>query len=281
MSSQPEPSTQEVVAGLVERVTYHNAENGFCVLRAKARGHRDVVTVVGHAATIAAGEWITASGEWVNDRTHGQQFKAGFMLSSAPTSIDGIEKYLSSGMIRGIGPVYAKKMVKTFGEKVFDIIEVEPARLREVDGIGPVRAKRITAAWAEQKAVREIMVFLHSHGVGTARAVRIYKTYGSDAIQVMTENPYRLARDIRGIGFKTADAIAMKLGIEKTAMVRVRAGISYALTEAMDQGHCGLPTDELGPLAEKLLEVPKDLIRTALDLELAEGTIIADRVGET
>jgi exodeoxyribonuclease V alpha subunit len=129
--------------------------------------------------------------------------------------------------------------------------------------------------------VREIMVFLHSHGVGTARAVRIFKTYGSGAIQVMTENPYRLARDIRGIGFKTADAIAMKLGIEKTAMIRVRAGISYALAEAMDEGHCGLPTDELGPLAEKLLEVRQPLIWTALELELQEGTVIADRVGET
>src|SRR5947199_4114184 len=129
--------------------------------------------------------------------------------------------------------------------------------------------------------IREIMVFLHSNGVGTARAVRIFKTYGADAVQVMTENPYRLARDIRGIGFKTADAIAMKLGIEKSAMIRVRAGISYALTEAMDEGHCGLPTDELVPLAEKLLEVPPQLIRTALDLELQEGAVIADWVGET
>jgi exodeoxyribonuclease V alpha subunit len=162
-------------------------------------GHRDLVTVVGHAAIIAAGEWITASGEWVNDHTHGQQFKARFMRTSAPTSIDGIEKYLGSGMIRGIGPVYAKKMVKAFGEKVFDIIEAEPERLREVTGIGLVRAKRITDAWAEQKIIREIMVFLHSNGVGTARAVRIYKTYGVDAVQVMTENPYRLARDIRGL----------------------------------------------------------------------------------
>src|ERR1700728_2118553 len=125
------------------------------------------------------------------------------------------------------------------------------------------------------------MVFLHSHGVGTARAVRIFKTYGADAIQVMTENPYRLARDIRGIGFQTPDAIAIKLGMEKTGMVRVRAGISYALTEAMDEGHCGLPTDELVPLAEKLLEVPKELVRTALDLELQEGTVVAARVGET
>ena len=184
-------------------------------------------------------------------------------------------------MIRGIGPVYAKKMVNAFGEKVFDIIEAEPERLREVTGIGPVRAKRITDAWAEQKIIREIMVFLHSHGVGTARAVRIYKTYGADAVQVMTENPYRLARDIRGIGFKTADAIAMKLGVEKTAMIRVRAGISYALTEAMDDGHCGLPTADLVPLAEELLEVGAGLIRTALDLELADGTVIADSLGET
>jgi exodeoxyribonuclease V alpha subunit len=281
MKPQPEPLTQEVLAGLVERVTFHNAENGFCVLRAKARGHRDLVTVIGHAAIISAGEWITATGEWVNDRTHGQQFKARFLRTSAPSSADGIEKYLSSGMIRGVGPAYAKKLVRAFGEKVFDVIEATPDRLREVDGIGPVRASSILAAWAEQKAVREIMVFLHSHGVGTARAVRIYKTYGADAIQVMTENPYRLARDIRGIGFKTADAIAMKLGIEKTAMVRIRAGISYALTEAMDEGHCGLPTGELGPLAEKLLEVPQELIRMALGLELQEGTVIADRVGDT
>src|SRR6187401_2146731 len=125
------------------------------------------------------------------------------------------------------------------------------------------------------------MVFLHEHGVGTARAVRIYKTYGADAIQVMSQNPYRLARDIRGIGFKTADAIAMKLGIEKAAMIRIRAGISYALTEAMDEGHCGLPTEELMPLAEELLEVPQPQIRTAIDLELSDGTVDADRLDQT
>jgi exodeoxyribonuclease V alpha subunit len=158
MKPQPEPSTEEVLAGLVERVTFHNDENGFCVLRAKARGHRDLVTVIGHAAAISAGEWITTSGEWVNDRTHGQQFKARFMRTSAPTSIDGIEKYLGSGMIRGIGPVYAKKLVRAFGEKVFDTIEAEPELLREVTGIGPVRARRITDAWAEQKIIREIMI---------------------------------------------------------------------------------------------------------------------------
>src|SRR4051795_10198227 len=264
MKPQPELSTQEVLAGIVERVTFHNAENGFCVLRAQARGHRDLVTVIGHAATIAAGEWITASGNWINDRTHGQQFKARFLRTSPPTSADGIEKYLSSGMIRGVGPIYAKKLVRAFGEKVFDVIEATPDRLRQLDGIGPVRAASILAAWAEQKAVREIMVFLHSNGVGTARAVRIFKTYGADAIQVMTENPYRLARDIRGIGFKTADAIAMKLGIEKTSMIRIRAGISYALTEAMNEGHCGLPTSELQTLAAELLDAPQELVETAL-----------------
>ena len=280
MKNEPTPVDREVLTGVVERVTYQNAENGFCVLRIRARGHRELVTLVGHSATISAGEWVTATGNWVNDRTHGQQFKARFLKTSAPTSVEGIEKYLASGMIRGIGPVYAKKLLRAFGEKVFDIIEAAPDRLREVDGIGPIRAARITVAWAEQKAVREIMVFLHSHGVGTARAVRIYKTYGGDAVQVMSENPYRLARDIRGIGFKTADAIAMKLGIDKTAMVRVRAGISYALTEAMDEGHCGLPTDDPVPLAEKLLEVPQELIRTALDLELADGVVTADTVGD-
>ena len=274
-------STSEVLAGSVERVTYHNVENGFCVLRVKARGHRDLISVIGHAATISAGEWITASGEWTNDQVHGQQFRARFVRTSAPTSTDGIERYLASGMIRGIGPVYAKKMVKAFGEKVFDIIESSPERLNEIAGIGKVRALRITDAWAEQKIVREIMVFLHSHGVGTARAVRIFKTYGADAVQVMSENPYRLARDIRGIGFKTADAIAMKLGIEKTAMVRIRAGISYALSEAMSDGHCGLPVNELVPLAVGLLEVSSELVQTALDLELADATVVGDSVGET
>ena len=275
------PSDREVLAGAVERVTFHSGESGFCVLRVKARGHRELVTVVGHAAAVSAGEWVTASGEWVNDRTYGPQFRSRFLRASAPTSAEGIEKYLGSGMIRGIGPVYAKKLVRAFGGKVFDVIEDAPDRLREVEGIGPVRAGRITGAWAEQKVVREIMVFLHSHGVGTARAVRIFRTYGADAVQVMSENPYRLARDIRGIGFRTADAIAMRLGIEKTAAIRVRAGVGHALTEAMDDGHCGLPTGKLLPLAASLLEAPEDLVHSAVEQELAEGNVVADRVGDT
>src|SRR5258707_5119764 len=218
MKTEPKPSDRELLAGLVERVTYQNAENGFCVIRVKARGHRELITVVGHAAAISVGEWITAAGDWVNDRTHGQQFKARFLKTSAPTSVEGIEKYLASGMIRGIGPVYAKKLLRAFGEKVFDVIEAEPDRLREVDGIGPVRASRIVAAWAEQKVVREIMVFLHSHGVGTARAVRIYKTYGADAVQVMSENPYRLVPDLPAVRFTTADALRLELGLGQHGM---------------------------------------------------------------
>jgi exodeoxyribonuclease V alpha subunit len=274
------PAT-EALAGLVERVTFHNAETGFCVLRVKVRGQRDLVTVVGHAATITPGEFIQASGSWVNDRTHGVQFKASFLKAAAPTTVEGIERYLGSEMIRGVGPVYARKLVRAFGEAVFDVIEQEPDRLRNVAGIGPVRAARIVAGWAEQRVIREIMLFLHSHGVGTLRAVRIYKTYGPEAVRLISENPYRLARDIRGIGFRTADQIAAKLGIEKTALVRVRAGISYALAEAMDDGHCGLPVDDFTALCRDLLEVPADLVTAALGLELQAGAVVADELEGT
>ena len=276
-SSATEPA-RENLAGLVERVTFHNEDNGFCVLRVKARGQRDLITVVGHAAAIGAGEFVQASGRWVNDRTHGVQFRADFLRAAPPTTAEGIEKYLASGMIKGIGPIYARKLVKTFHEQVFDAIEQTPERLQEIDGIGPKRAENIVAAWADQKAIREIMIFLHSHGVGTLRAVRIFKTYGADAIRLISENPYRLARDIRGIGFKSADQIAGKLGIEKTAMIRARAGIGYALSEAMDEGHCGLPLAQLVPMAVRLLDVPAEIIETALDLELHDGAVIADSV---
>lgn len=280
-SSNPQAAhagPSETLAGLVERVTYHNEETGFCVLRVKARGQRDLITIVGHAASISAGEWVQMSGTWVNDRTHGLQFKANFLKATPPTTLEGIEKYLGSGMIRGIGPVYARKLVRAFGEAVFDLIEQAPDRLHEATGIGPKRAQRIVAGWAEQKVIREIMLFLHAHGVGTSRAVRIFKIYGQDAVKLISENPYRLARDIRGIGFLTADKIAERLGIEKTAMIRVRAGISYALAEAMDEGHCGLPVDELAELTTRLIGVLPDLIETALTLELDAGELVADTV---
>ena len=272
------PAQPQNLAGLVERVTFHNPDNGFCVLRVKARGQRDLITVVGHAPTISAGEFVQASGTWTNDRTHGPQFKASFLRAAPPTTVEGIEKYLGSGMIMGIGPVYAKRLVRAFAETVFDVIEDQPERLREVDGIGPKRAEKIIAEWADQKVIREIMIFLHSHGVSTSRAVRIFKTYGADAIQILSENPYRLARDVRGIGFKSADAIAARLGIEKTAMIRARAGIGFSLTEAMDDGHCGLPLDELVPMAERLLEIQAPLIQEALALELEAGEVVANEV---
>jgi exodeoxyribonuclease V alpha subunit len=277
----PQPAAdRENLAGLVERVTFHNEDSGFCVLRVKARGQRDLITVVGHAAAIGAGEFVQASGRWVNDRTHGVQFRADFLRAAPPTTAEGIEKYLASGMIKGIGPVYARKLVKAFREQVFDVIEQAPARLQQVAGIGPKRADSIVAAWADQKSIREIMIFLHGHGVGTSRAVRIFKTYGADAIPVISENPYRLARDIRGIGFKSADLIAGKLGIEKTAMIRARAGIGYALAEAMDEGHCGLPREQLLTMAAKLLEVPAAIIETALEMELQDGEVVGDTVDE-
>ena len=218
MAARPYPGSAgpeiEALAGTIERVTFHSPETGFCVLKVQARGKRDLVPVIGHAPAIAAGEWITATGIWHTDRQHGVQFKADTLKVTPPTGVEGIEKYLASGHMRGIGPAMAKRIVAAFGEGTFEIIEAEPQRLPEVAGIGPKRAARIIAGWAEQKAVREIMLFLHAHGVGTARAVRIFKTYGHEAIAVMTEDPYRLAKDIRGIGFKTADAIAMKLGTD-------------------------------------------------------------------
>jgi exodeoxyribonuclease V alpha subunit len=271
---------REPLSGLVERVTFHSPESGFCVLRVKVRGNRELVTVLGSAASIQPGEFIQASGRWDSHREHGIQFKTTFLKVMPPSSLDGIEKYLGSGMIKGIGPHFAKKLVKAFGEEVFDVIEADPERLRQLDGIGPKRVEKITSGWADQKAIREIMVFLQSHGVGTSRAVRIYKTYGADAIPLVSENPYRLARDIKGIGFLTADQIAEKLGIEKTAMIRARAGISYTLTEAVSEGHCGLPEDDLMPMAEKLLEIPGEILRDALQQELQDETVVTDTIGE-
>ncbi|MFC4173436.1 ATP-dependent RecD-like DNA helicase [Microvirga sp. GCM10011540] len=268
----------ETLAGSVERVTFHNPENGFAVLKVHTRGKRDLITVVGHTPSVSAGEWITASGAWLSDRNHGLQFKAEVLRTAPPTGAEGIEKYLASGQMRGIGPAMAKRIVAAFGVNTFEIIEAAPERLTEVPGIGPMRASRIVAGWAEQKAVREIMIFLHAHGVGTARAVRIFKTYGYEAVQVMTKDPYRLVKDVRGIGFRTADAIAAKLGMERTAPQRIRAGISFALQTATDEGHCALPVEALTRLAEQLLEVDDALIRTAIVEELSKGEIVSDMI---
>src|SRR5256714_15350020 len=229
--TSPDTSPMEHLTGAVERVTFHSEETGFGVLRVKVRGHRDLVTVGGTAATITPGEYVEGEGWWITDRTHGLQFKTQHLRIVPPSTLEGIEKYLGSGMAKGIGPHFAKKLVHAFGEAVFDVIEQTPERLTELDGIGPKRKQQVIDAWSAQKMILEIMVFLHSHGVGTARAVRIYKTYGNEAIVQVRENPYRLALDIHGIGFKTADALAHRLGIPPDAVIRAQAGGRHVLTE--------------------------------------------------
>ena len=266
------------VTGLIERVTFHNEETGFCVVRVKVDGHRDLVTVVGRASSINAGEWLTAEGAWIQDRDHGTQLKAELLHTSAPTSREGIEKYLASGLIKGIGPVYAKKLVEKFGEGVFDIIDRESVRLEQVRGIGAERRRTIRTAWAEQKIVREIMVFLHSNGVSTSRAVRIYKTYGDEAVEKVRANPYLLARDISGIGFKTADDIARKLGIPEDSILRARAGLSHALSEAGGNGHCALPKEVLLKNAADLLAMDSLILQRALSEMLAESELEEDGI---
>jgi len=263
---------------LVERVTFHNEQNGFCVLRLKVKGERELITLIGHAPAVSPGEYASASGNWVTDREHGRQFRAVFVKISPPTTLTGIERYLGSGMVKGIGPVYAGKLVQAFGMAVFDVIEQTPQRLREIPGIGEVRAKKITSGWTDQKIIRSIMVFLHANGVSTSRAVRIFRTYGQDAIKIVSDNPYCLARDIRGIGFLSADTIAQKIGIAKDSPLRAQAGISYALSEASAQGHCGLPYTELVPLAIKLLEIPETVIEMAIAQEISSEVLFPDTV---
>ncbi|HVS63074.1 MAG TPA: AAA family ATPase [Thermoanaerobaculia bacterium] len=273
-----EAAPRVALSGIVERVTFHNADNGFCVLRLKVRGRRELVTLIGHAPSVAPGETVQASGEWQNTVDHGLQFKAALLRVTPPDSLEGIERYLGSGLIRGIGRELARRLVGAFGERVFEVIEEHPERLKTVDGIGPIRLQRILDGWAEQRVIRDIMVFLQSHGIGTARAVRIYKTYGADAVPLITENPYRLARDIRGVGFKTADALAQRLGIAKDADVRARAGLAYTLLQAVGAGHCALPEQRLLEEGEKLLEIPRQILERALVAELAEGDLIADTI---
>ena len=277
-NSSNQPSTKEYVSGLVERITYHNSDNGFCVLRVKVKGFKDLVTVTGSVPSIVVGEYIKCSGIWHNDRNHGQQFKADFIRALPPNSLEGIEKYLGSGLIKGIGAHFAKKLIKAFGEQVFDVIEQNAHLLSTIEGIGRVRANSICKNWQEQKVVREIMFFLQSHGVGTTRATRIYKTYGDQSIEIVTQNPYRLAEDIRGIGFISADIIARNLGIAADSIIRARAGINYVLLEATSDGHCGLPERILIENAQKLLEISQELAITAIQMELGTKAITKDTI---
>lgn len=271
-------STVERVSGSLERITFHSEETGFCVLRVKVPGQRELATVTGCAASVTPGEYLECTGSWHNDRTHGMQFKAVHIKVVPPTTLEGIEKYLGSGMVHGIGHHFAKVLVQAFSEEVFDVIENSPERLLELPGIGRKRMESVAAAWVEQKAIREIMVFLQSNGLGTARAVRIYKSYGNEAIFKVTENPYRLALDIHGIGFKTADALAGKLGIAPDSMIRAQAGVRHVLQEMSGSGHCAAARKDLAESAAALLEIPQPVIESAIEAEIAEENLVPDEI---
>ncbi len=262
------------VSGTVERVTFHSEETGFCVLRVNAARQREPVTVVGTAVTVGPGEFVEANGTWVNDRSYGLQFRAEHLRVVPPSTLEGIEKYLGSGMIRGIGPHFAARLVRAFGAEVFEVIENDPDRLRELPGIGPKRQSQVVAAWAEQKAVREIMVFLQSHGVGSARAVRIYRLYGDRAVDRVREDPYRLTLDVRGIGFRTADAIAQSLGFEADSIPRARAGVRHVLQELAGEGHCAGERGALVETTAGLLEVDAEVVEGALARDLADEEVV-------
>ncbi len=269
---------EDALSGLVERVTFHNAENGFCVLKVKVEHHRDLIAVLGVLPAVSAGEWITAQGTWERDREHGLQMKARTLKTQPPTSLEGIEKYLGSGLIKGIGPVYATKLVERFGENVFEIIEHQSKRLQEVEGIGVERRKRIKEAWAEQRVVRDIMLFLHAHGLSTNRAARIYKTYGEGAIETIRANPYTLARDIHGIGFHSADMVASKLGFEPDSLLRARGAIDHLLTQATGEGHCALPREDLICEAMDLLKVDESIVSGALERHLHDAHVSQENI---
>ena len=272
-------AAEESISGLVERVTFHSEETGFAVVRAKVKGHRDLVAVIGTVSSIHPGEWIDAMGVWQHDPRHGQQFKAKGLRVTEPDTLEGIEKYLGSGLIKGIGPVYANKLVKEFGRDVFEIIEKRSLLLEKVDGIGPGRRRVIKEAWNEQKVVREIMTFLFSHGVTTSRAFRIYKTYGENAIEKVRRDPYCLSRDIRGIGFKTADQIASNLGVGKDSDLRARAGVEYVLQEVTSEGHCAFPRPELVTRTTEILDVQEGPVVAAVEYGLSTGRLVSRRFG--
>lgn len=266
--------TPETLQGVVKTLTHVNPENGFFIAKILVNG-RDEKTLLGTAPNISLGEIVKATGVWTTSKW-GPQFKAAEVQLSVPTMVDGIEKYLASA-IEGIGKGYAKKMVQAFGEQVFDVIENEPERLRTVPGIGPKRADSILAAYREQQAIRGIMVFLHTSGLSASRAKRVYDKYGEDAVEKIKANPYLLCRDVWGIGFTTADAVARKQGIAENSEFRVRAGIQHTLVEASGQGSCGLPLAEVRERSAELLgAVEYDLIDRCIELELMAKELVKD-----
>ena len=269
------PPEVSLLDGVLERVTFANPETGYTIARiGPAHGGSDLITVVGALLGAQVGESLRLRGRWTSHPKYGRQFEVHSYTTVLPATTQGIQRYLGSGLIKGIGPVMAERMVAHFGVDIMHVIESEPARLIEVDGLGPKRTAKITAAWAEQKAIKEVMVFLQGVGVSTSLAVRIYKKYGDEAISVVRDEPYRLAADVWGIGFKTADTIAAAVGIARDSPERIKAGLAYTLSEAADDGHCYLPAPNLMADAAKILEVPAELITPCLDeLAAAEGVI--------
>ena len=268
----------ETLNGFIERVTYHNPENGFAVLRVKVKGREDLVTVIGSTTSVTAGEHVEASGRWVIDRQHGQQFKADELKTTHPASAEGIEKYLASGAIRSIGPKIAAKIVAVHHERTLEIFEKAPDFLLHIKGIGQERLKRIRQSWEEQKEVRKIMLFLTEHGITSGRAVRIYRTYGHESIAKIKENPYQLADDIRGIGFKTADELAAKLGIDRNSPYRARAAVLYTLQELAGEGHCGFPESGVVEHTTKLVEIDQQIVEEAVQTAVQDRSVIREDV---
>lgn len=263
-----------VLNGVVEYVTFHNAENGFCVLRIKVRESKDLITVVGNIPAIASGETVNISGKWNTDGKYGLQLVADSICPVLPSTIDGLRKYLGSGLIKGIGPHFASKIVDYFGVEAMQIIEFSPHRLTEVAGIGSNRAELVAKSWTESKTIRDIMIFLQGHGVSIALARKIFCHYGTRALEVVKENPYQLARDIRGIGFLSADKIALALNFMPDSPQRARAALSYMLQEAATNGHCALPETKLLDKAEKDLRVKRDVLIEALSDEIKQKHLI-------
>lgn len=266
----------EYISGVVERITYANEDNGFCVIKIKSKGFSDLVTVVGNLAAVNVGATLRLKGEWKFVSKYGKQFSAIDYRETVPATVAGIEKYLGSGMIKGIGPVYAKRIVKHFKEDTLRIIEEETDSLIRVEGIGQKRVDRIKKAWQEQKEIKNVMLFLQSNGVSTAYAVKIYKTYGNESIDLVKTNPFRLADDIWGIGFKTADKIAQQLGFDKNSYERCRSGIIYVLNELSNDGHCYAERKQLIFETNKMLELEEVLVDGVIDRMIEEKSLIPD-----
>jgi exodeoxyribonuclease V alpha subunit len=274
----PEDSAQskETLTGAVESIVFRAEDTGYTVCSMKVAERKDTVTVVGTCAAIWVGETLRAEGAWMRHPKHGYQFQAASMICVAPTSERGIERYLASGMVRGIGKELARRLVAAFGKDTLRIIDKESERLREVDGIGPKRRKRIKESWIEQHAVRDIMIFLQSHGVGTAQSARIYRQYGNEAVAVISENPYQLCRDVWGIGFKTADGVAMSVGVPPQSKLRARAGLVYTMETLAAEGHCFCLDAELILQAQALLDIPAEILSEALTSELERNELTRD-----